>query len=139
MAIHKLPVIVAVTLAAMPVLSAAAQNYAVIWTTFGGGSDTTAGGPYQLVGAIEQTQTDRLAGGPWRLVGGFVNPVSAAPCPADIDGDRQVQLSDLANLLINFGLASGANHAQGDIDGNGAVNLTDLAYLLTQFGLVCPI
>jgi len=138
-AFRKLPFVLAATLAVLPVLSASAQNYAVVWTALGGGSATTAGGPYQLVGAVEQSQTDRLTGGPWRLVGGFVNPVSAVPCPADIDGDRQVQLSDLANLLINFGLASGADHAQGDIDGNGAVNLTDLAYLLTQFGLVCPI
>lgn len=52
----------------------------------------------------------------------------------DLDQDGDVDLIDLANLLSNFGLASGATEAQGDVDADGAVNLTDLAFLLINFG-----
>lgn len=52
----------------------------------------------------------------------------------DLDLDGDVDLTDLATLLTNFGLASGATEAQGDVDGDGGVSLTDLALLLTNFG-----
>lgn len=56
---------------------------------------------------------------------------------ADFDGNCEVNLTDLATLLANFGVASGATNATGDTDANGAVNLTDLANLLARFGNVC--
>lgn len=52
----------------------------------------------------------------------------------DLDLDGDVDLTDLANLLTNFGLPSGASEAQGDVDGDGSVSLTDMALLLTNFG-----
>lgn len=55
----------------------------------------------------------------------------------DTDGDNDVDLTDLARLLANFGLQSGATLAQGDIDGDGDVDLTDLATLLANFGSAC--
>ena len=63
---------------------------------------------------------------------------TAPPCPGDITGDRSVDLTDLANLLVNFGLGSGATLSQGDVDGDGDVDLIDLANLLTNFGITCP-
>lgn len=63
---------------------------------------------------------------------------NAPPCVGDITGDRAIDLTDLANLLVNFGLGSGATLSQGDIDGDGDVDLIDLANLLTNFGLTCP-
>ncbi|MFN0135632.1 MAG: hypothetical protein ACKVS9_05870 [Phycisphaerae bacterium] len=57
-------------------------------------------------------------------------------CPADIDRDGTIGLTDLAILLSNFG--GTGNHADGDLDQNGLVNLTDLATLLTGFGSPCP-
>lgn len=59
------------------------------------------------------------------------------PCPGDVNGDRAVNLSDLATLLANFGTSSGATRAQGDLDNDGDVDLSDLASLLAQFGTVC--
>ena len=56
---------------------------------------------------------------------------------ADIDGDCDVDLSDLAGLLANFGSGS-ATHSQGDTDFDGDVDLTDLANLLGAFGASCP-
>ena len=56
-----------------------------------------------------------------------------------IEGEsaRQIDLIDLATLLSNFGLATGATQPMGDIDFDGDVDLTDLAILLTQFGIAC--
>ena len=59
-------------------------------------------------------------------------------CPGDLNGDRSVDLTDLATMLTNFGLPSGATRAQGDLDTDGDVDLTDLANLLSLFGTTCP-
>lgn len=75
-----------------------------------------------------------------RLCGCQFDPSVAppAPCPADLNGDRVIGLSDLAILLSNFGLSGNATAAQGDLNGDRAVNLTDLAQLLSVFGTNCP-
>jgi len=59
------------------------------------------------------------------------------PCPADIDGDHQVALSDLAQLLASYGTTSGAVYADGDLDGDADVDLQDLATLLGAYGTAC--
>ncbi len=59
-----------------------------------------------------------------------------AGSPADVTGDCVVDLSDLAQLLANFGM-TGATLADGDISGDGNVDLTDLAELLAEFGEGC--
>lgn len=65
-------------------------------------------------------------------------PASVAPpCPADLNGDQQINLTDLSVLLANFGI-SGATAAQGDLNGDTQVNLTDLSILLSVFGTPCP-
>lgn len=61
-------------------------------------------------------------------------------CPADLNNDSQVNLTDLSQLLGAFGTASGdLNYrAAADIDSDGYVNLSDLALLLANFGSSCP-
>jgi len=54
--------------------------------------------------------------------------------PGDLDGDGDVDLSDLAQLLGNYGTTSGATYADGDLDGDGDVDLSDLAALLGHYG-----
>ncbi|GMU84061.1 MAG: hypothetical protein AMXMBFR47_39310 [Planctomycetota bacterium] len=63
---------------------------------------------------------------------------NAPNLPADLDGDCDVDINDLATLLSNYGTESSATHDMGDVDGNGNVDLSDLAALLSQFGTVCP-
>lgn len=62
-------------------------------------------------------------------------------CSADIaNGDCMVTIADLAALLGNYGMTSGATHAHGDIEppgGDGDVDLADLAELLGQYGDNC--
>lgn len=58
------------------------------------------------------------------------------PCVGDISGDGQIDLSDLASLLAEFGNDVGPTSAT-DLNGDGRVDLTDLALLLRVFGSVC--
>jgi hypothetical protein len=58
-------------------------------------------------------------------------------CPADLDGDRDVDVADLAELLGNYGATGGATYWQGDLDGDDDVDLADLAEMLSQYGIEC--
>jgi hypothetical protein len=59
---------------------------------------------------------------------------SAPRCPGDLDGDGDVDLSDLAQLLGNYGMTEGATYEDGDLDGDGDVDLSDIAALLANYG-----
>jgi hypothetical protein len=56
----------------------------------------------------------------------------------DVDHDGDVDLTDLAQLLANYGTSSGASYEEGDLDGDGDVDLCDLATLLSFYGTICP-
>lgn len=58
------------------------------------------------------------------------------PCPGDLDGNRQVDLSDLAILLGDYGCTTGT--CIGDLNDDGFTDLGDLAAMLSAYGLVCP-
>jgi hypothetical protein len=53
-------------------------------------------------------------------------------CPADVNGDYDVNTADLLILLGNWGSAGA-----GDIDADGAVDTADLLLLLAAWG-ACP-
>ncbi len=52
----------------------------------------------------------------------------------DLDGDHDVDLADLAELLSNWGISEGAVYEDGDLDGDGDVDMIDLATLLGRYG-----
>ena len=56
--------------------------------------------------------------------------------PGDIDGDGDVDLSDLAALLGGYGTCSGDPDyfEAGDLDDSGCIDLSDLAALLSNYG-----
>ena len=60
------------------------------------------------------------------------------PCYGDLDGDRDVDLADLAELLGHYGMTSGATGADGDMDCDGDIEIADLAELLGVYGNTCP-
>jgi len=57
-------------------------------------------------------------------------------CPGDLDGDLDIDLADLSQLLANYG-AGGVGYEQGDLDGDGDVDLSDLSMLLAVYGTDC--
>ncbi len=58
-------------------------------------------------------------------------------CPGDLNGDGEIDLSDLAQLLANYRTTSGAAYEDGDLDGDGDVDLSDLAELLGRYHAGC--
>lgn len=73
---------------------------------------------------------------PTPSLGGLAT-TSLQPCFADLNDDRQVDLTDLAIMLSHFGATGGAPYSHGNLDGDGDVDLTDLALMLTNFGTIC--
>jgi len=57
------------------------------------------------------------------------------PTVGDLNSDGVVNLTDLSQLLSNFGQPG--TLTQGDISGDGVVDLTDLSRLLGRFGITC--
>ena len=59
------------------------------------------------------------------------------PCPADITGDRVVNVLDLIDLLLCFGQPAVPGCQREDVNGDGNVNVLDLIELLLSFGQTC--
>ena len=59
-----------------------------------------------------------------------------SPLVGDLDGDGDVDLSDLATLLAAYGACEGdpSYNPLADLDGSGCVDLADLAALLANYG-----
>ncbi len=68
---------------------------------------------------------------------GVPDECESPECPGDLDGDLDIDLADLAQLLAHYGLTQGAIYEDGDIDLDGDVDLTDLAALLAVYGTAC--
>ncbi len=68
---------------------------------------------------------------------GTADACEAPACPGDLDGNSQVNISDLSILLSSFGLPGGASYEQGDLDGDGDVDISDLTLMLSSFGSTC--
>ena len=62
--------------------------------------------------------------------------ITGAPIPGDLDGDGDVDLSDLAGLLGSYGKCVGdpGYIPLADLNGDGCVTLSDLADLLGHYG-----
>ncbi len=56
----------------------------------------------------------------------------------DLDGDGDIDLSDLSILLSNYGATSGMVYQDGDLDNDGDVDSSDLAQLLADYGETYP-
>ncbi|MFN0136650.1 MAG: lectin-like protein [Phycisphaerae bacterium] len=109
----------------------------VTFTNWSGGEPNNSGGVEDVVEMFGNGLWNDNREVPTAQVFGLVEVPAPAICPGDVDGDNDVDLTDLATLLSNFGVPSGATREQGDLDGDGDVDLTDLATLLANFGLTC--
>jgi len=60
-------------------------------------------------------------------------------CPWDVNGDGVIDVLDLIDLLLCFGLPADPPCDSADINGDGTVNVLDLIDLLLHFGETCPV
>ena len=60
------------------------------------------------------------------------------PCPEDVNGDGDINVLDLIDLLLCFGLPAVPGCEDEDVNGDGNVNVLDLIDLLLLFGTPCP-
>ncbi len=60
------------------------------------------------------------------------------PCPADVNGDGNVNVLDLIEVLLCFGQHAIPPCDQADIVFDGNINVLDLIDLLLAFGTACP-
>ncbi|MFQ5806346.1 MAG: FG-GAP repeat protein [Phycisphaerae bacterium] len=103
---------------------------AAMWDQFG--CVVAVSGNNAVIGALRDDDQGINSGS------AYVFEVPAGPaCPGDLDGDNDRDLSDLAQLLSNYGTTSGASYEDGDLDGDEDVDLDDLAALLAVYGTSC--
>jgi len=55
-------------------------------------------------------------------------------CLGDVDGDLVVSVSDILEVLGEFGCVSNCTN---DVNGDGYVNVADVLLVLSSFGTVC--
>ncbi len=60
------------------------------------------------------------------------------PCPEDVNGDGVINVLDLVDLLLCFGLPAVPGCEGEDVNDDGDVNVLDLVALLLLFGTDCP-
>ena len=65
--------------------------------------------------------------------------VLTVPCPEDVNGDGVINVLDLIDLLLCFGMTDAPPCDMGqDVNCGGNVNVLDLIELLLVFGTACP-
>lgn len=71
---------------------------------------------------------------------GTADQCGSEPCVGDVDGDDDVDLTDLSVVLGAYGSCNGqpAYNAAADFDETGCIDLADLAIGLNGFGAPCP-
>ncbi|MHC5003314.1 MAG: hypothetical protein ACYTJ0_09330, partial [Planctomycetota bacterium] len=94
-----------------------------------------------IVNSVICGNTPVQVSGPWTDGGGNVIGMECPPCvfesppccPADVDGDGEVDVDDLVAVVLAWGTADQA----ADVDGDGFVGVDDLVVVITSWG-PCP-
>lgn len=136
---NKAPLIFAAALGAS-IASAASAQLEITWSSIdcgGNGLNTVMGSDsYRLGGAIGEPDAGPSSSASYSLIGGYW--AVRQPCPGDADGNGEVNFTDVALVLGNFGVSYIPGTGLGDADGTGTVNFADISSILSSFGSVCP-
>ncbi|MFK7759485.1 MAG: GC-type dockerin domain-anchored protein [Phycisphaerales bacterium] len=112
--------------------------FSIPWSTIdGGGVLNSSGGSYTLSGTIGQPDAGAtMSGGSFSLTGGFWAGVgsTAAPCPADLTGEGDLNFLDVSAFLSAFGVMD----PSADFTGEGQFNFLDVSAFLSAFAAGCP-
>ena len=68
----------------------------------------------------------------------FLKKPFGTTCLPDINNDGTVDVLDLIDMLLCFGLPANLDCAAVDINGDGVIDVLDLIELLLEFGAACP-
>ena len=77
-------------------------------------------------------------GGSGAVPATIIEGTVAQPCPEDVNSDGAVNVLDLIDVLLCFGLPAAPGCERQDINADGTVNVLDLIDLLLAFGTTCP-
>jgi hypothetical protein len=66
----------------------------------------------------------------------YLSPAACATCPADVNGNGAVEVSDVLLVLSEFGCDTDCNPLT-DFDGDTAVTVSDVLFVLSAFGEGC--
>ncbi len=108
----------------------------MIWETFSfGAGELPTNGIDSLICAVHSgtacMSREVEVNSPTNFAGDSGSVTPPQPCPADFDGDGDVDSADLAQLLSSWGPCAAC---PTDFDGDGDVDAADLAQLLSGWG-----
>ena len=66
----------------------------------------------------------------------YFGPAACSTCPADVNGNGAVEVSDVLLVLSEFGCDADCNPLT-DFDGDTAVTVSDVLFVLSAFGEGC--
>ena len=120
---------------ALLVPGAANAQFSIDWYTIDGGGGTSTGGPFSLMGTIGQHDAgSAMIGGALSISGGFWGAgIGPGPCPADFNGDGQVDFFD----YLDFVAAFAEEDPSADFNGDGQVDFFDYLDFVAAFAEGC--
>ena len=89
--------------------------------------------PYEIVRVFTATDACGNTATATQVI--YITNDTPTDCPADLDGDGFVGVSDVLAGLSEFGCDTGCTV---DLDGDGATSVSDILTLLSAFGEMCP-
>ena len=66
----------------------------------------------------------------------YYAPESCATCPADVNGNGAIEVSDVLDVLSEFGCDTGCS-SNFDLDGDNSITVADVLMVLSAFGEAC--
>ena len=134
----RLLVLLSMTLGLIATSPCRAGQLELTWFTIDSGGGLSGGGDYLLDAAIGQPDVGASSGSAFSVTGGFFAPAIAPSisCSGDINASGAVDVGDLIEIVVNWGLCLDAP-CPADPNDDGEVNVQDLILVVVNWG-PCP-